>query len=140
MLYRAKVVELKKGPVVQYVDYGDRAMVDLSKIYPVEKKFMVLPKQAVLCGLKNLAPISGSNWSNATEIGKVFAAEKYDCIFHELKNDKYLISMKANGVDVGNALVQKGLAVFSSVEKRETLKGNFVYILLILIPACLVLT
>ncbi|XP_058803778.1 maternal protein tudor [Phymastichus coffea] len=116
VLYRATVVELNKprGPVVQYIDYGDRAMVDLRKIYPVEKKYMVLPKQALYCSLKNIAPILGSNWSNATEISKFFNAEIYDCIFHELQNDQYLISLNVNGVDISNALVQNGLAMFSS--------------------------
>ncbi|OXU22838.1 hypothetical protein TSAR_002680 [Trichomalopsis sarcophagae] len=122
VLYRAQVLELNKprGHVVQYIDYGDRAMVDPRNIYPVERKYMKLPKQAIFCALKNIAPTPGSNWSNTAELAKLFGAEKFDCIFHELKNDKYLISLSSNGIDIGSALVDKNVAVFSTAIDKQT--------------------
>lgn len=93
-------------------------MVEPRNIYPVERKYMKLPKQAIFCALKNIAPVPGSKWS--TELTKFFGAEKFDCIFHELKNDKYLISLTNNGIDIGSALVDKNMAVFSTAINKQT--------------------
>ena len=129
VLYRAEVVELDKplGHVVQYVDYGDRAMVDRQKIFPVERKFTKLPKQAVFCGLKNIAPPSGSNWSNSAETEKYFNVEKLECTFLEFKNNKYLTSLKNKGNDLASALVDKNLAILSTAPVEKMTNGEFKY-------------
>ncbi|XP_024937429.1 maternal protein tudor isoform X2 [Cephus cinctus] len=116
-LYRAEVTELNKlrGHIVRYVDFGNCAMVDPRKIYPVEKKFMQLPKQAMNCSLKNIIPSNGSNWSKANEheIDKCFDADDYECTFHEVKNGKYIISLNNKGADVGGMMVERGLASYA---------------------------
>ncbi|XP_020712473.2 maternal protein tudor-like [Athalia rosae] len=119
-LYRAEIKELNKlrGHIVQYVDFGNRAMVDPSKIYPVEKKFAVLPKQAMHCTLKNVSPTSGSDWSRANkqQVDRYFDADKYKCTFHGKKDGKYLISLSNNGKDVGDSMIAAGLAVNSEAK------------------------
>ncbi|XP_011501668.1 PREDICTED: maternal protein tudor [Ceratosolen solmsi marchali] len=126
ILYRAEIVELHKpsGYIVQYVDYGDQAVVDPQNVYAVEKKFMQLPKQAIFCSLKNITPVTGSNWDNFTELNEFFNTEKFECIFHESKNGKYLISLNNNGSDVSRTIVDKNLAIFSNITENNTLIEN----------------
>jgi hypothetical protein len=102
-------------------------MVDPCNIFAVEKKFMQLPKQAICCSLKNIAPTTGSNWPNSAEFSQFFNVERFDCIFHELRNGKYLISLNNNGVDISCALVDKNLAIFSC-DSNNFLTGEYVSI------------
>ncbi|XP_076751739.1 protein tudor [Xylocopa sonorina] len=117
-LYRAEIIELNKltGHLIQYVDFGNNALVDPRKIYPVEKKLMNLPKQAVQCSLLNIVPQNSLDWSkvNTQAIDSCFNADNYECIFHDVKDNKYTISLTNNGVDVAKTLVEKNLASFSS--------------------------
>ncbi|CAL7945702.1 unnamed protein product [Xylocopa violacea] len=123
-LYRAEVIELNKltGHLIQYVDFGNNALVDPRKIYPVEKKLMNLPKQAVQCSLLNIVPQNNLGWSkvNTQAIDNCFNADKYECIFHDLKDNKYSISLTNNGIDVAKTLVEKNLASFSSETTSDT--------------------
>lgn len=113
-LYRAEIKELNKlrGHIVQYVDFGNCAMVDPCKIYPVEKRFALLPKQAMHCSLRNVSPAAGIDWSKANkhEIDKYFDADKYKCTFHGTKDGKYIISLCDNGKDIGDTMIAAGLA------------------------------
>lgn len=90
-------------------------------MYPVEKKFMVLPKQAVQCSLLNIVPQDGLNWpkENARAIDNCFNADKYQCTFNDMQDNKYVISLSNNGNDVANMLVDKNLALFASTSKSD---------------------
>ncbi|CAK9800681.1 Maternal protein tudor [Anthophora plagiata] len=122
-LYRAEVIELNElnGHLVQYVDFGNSAVVNPQKIYPVEKKLMHLPKQAVQCSLLNIFPQDKVSWSkvNTEVIDNCFNADKYECTFHDVKDDKYLIELLNNGNNVANTLVERNLASFSSEAKSN---------------------
>ena len=63
-------MELNKpaGHLVQYIDYGDQAVVHPRIIYSVEKKFMTLLRQEIFCSLKNIAPASGDTWSTSSKM------------------------------------------------------------------------
>ncbi|XP_061943074.1 maternal protein tudor isoform X1 [Apis cerana] len=133
-LYRAEVIELNKlnGHLIQYIDFGNNAVVNPRKIYPVEKNLMYLPKQAVQCSLLNIAPLDGISWSkvNTKAIDNCFNADKYKCIFHDIKNNKYSISLINEETDVGNMLVEQNLASFNSkikshiTEDKNSLKST----------------
>lgn len=116
-LYRAEVVSnnAQKGYIVQYIDFGNCATVKQHSIYPVEKKFMQLPKLAAQCTLKNIVPNKNLSWSdvNNDALDKCFDGDKYECIFHSLNGDQYTISLNYNGQDVGDTLVKKNLAAFA---------------------------
>ncbi|KOC69222.1 Maternal protein tudor [Habropoda laboriosa] len=122
-LYRAEIIELNElnGHLVQYIDFGNNAVVNPQKIYPVEKKLMHLAKQAVQCSLLNIIPQGELNWSNVNKeaIDNCFNADKYECIFHDVKDDKYLIELFNNGNDVANTLVERNLASFNSETKSN---------------------
>nr|XP_034196257.1 maternal protein tudor-like isoform X2 [Osmia lignaria]XP_034196258.1 maternal protein tudor-like isoform X2 [Osmia lignaria] len=122
-LYRAEILELNKlnGHLVQYIDFGNSAVVNTNKIYPVEKKLMHLPKQAVHCSLLNIVPKDNQGWLkiNTAAIDNCFNADRFECVFHDLKDDKYLISLSNNGNDVAATLVEKDLATFASESKSD---------------------
>lgn len=135
-LYRAEIKELNKlrGHIVQYVDFGNCAMVDPSKIYPVEKRFAVLPKQAMHCTLKDIRPVAGADWSKANkhEIDRYFDADKYRCTFHGTGDGKYSISLSDKGKDIGESIVAAGLAANSESQAKAVVakgeRGIFIFI------------
>ncbi|XP_047349819.1 maternal protein tudor-like isoform X3 [Vespa velutina] len=115
-LYRAEIIESKNDEyIVQYIDFGNRALVNKSDIYQVERKLMQLPKQAYHCSLQNIKPFIGSKWSevNTQAIDNCFNADKYGCLFHNIENDKYIVSLNNCGQDVANILVNKNLASYA---------------------------
>ncbi|XP_015114623.1 maternal protein tudor isoform X2 [Diachasma alloeum] len=130
--YRAEVLELNKlrGNIVRYVDFGNCAMVETKKTFRVERQFMEMPKQAFNCTLKNVIPVSGNNWtkSNSHEIDKLFNVERFKCCFHEVKDNKYTVSMMFEGKDLAGIMVERGLADFavssSVVEEPEVVKSR----------------
>nr|XP_050852508.1 maternal protein tudor-like isoform X2 [Vespula vulgaris] len=117
-LYRAEIIENKSDEyIVQYIDFGNRALVNKSDIYQVEKKLMQLPKQAYHCSLQNIKPFIGSKWSevNTQAIDDCFNADKYGCLFHNIENDKYIVSLNNCRQDVADILVNKNLASYAIV-------------------------
>ncbi|XP_076177543.1 protein tudor isoform X2 [Ptiloglossa arizonensis] len=122
-LYRAEVIELNKlnGHLIHYIDFGNSAIVDPQKIYSVEKKLMHLPKQAVQCSLLNILPQDGLTWSqvNTKAIDNCFNADKYECTFHDIIDNKYIISLNNNENDVATILVKESLASFTSTSKSD---------------------
>ncbi|XP_076476295.1 protein tudor [Bombus vancouverensis nearcticus] len=121
--YRAEIIELNKlnGHLIQYIDFGNSAIVDPQNIYPVEKELMRLPKQAVQCSLLNVAPLDGSNWSeaNTKEIDNCFNVDNCTCVFHDKKDNKYLISLINNGDDVAKMLAKLNLASLSNSDTKS---------------------
>lgn len=115
--------------MIQYIDFGNNAVVNPRKIYPVEKNLMYLPKQAVQCSLLNIAPLDGISWSkvNTKAIDNCFNADKYKCIFHDIKNNKYSISLINEETDVGNMLVEQNLASFNSKIKSHITEGKIIF-------------
>lgn len=117
----------KNSYVVQYIDFGNCAIVDQRNIYPVEKKFMQLPKLAVLCSLKDIVPNNNNlNWSEVDNnaLDSCFNADKYECIFHSFNDEQYIISLNRNGQDVGDLLIQQKLAVLATTTSVETIGGK----------------
>ncbi|XP_046422936.1 maternal protein tudor isoform X1 [Neodiprion fabricii] len=127
-LYRAEIKELNKlrGHIVQYIDFGNCAMVDPCKIYPVEQRFAKLPKQAMHCTLSNILPATGIDWSKANkhEIDKYFDADKFKCTFHGTKDGKYLISLNNRGKDIAESMITIGLAINSNHVTEKSAINN----------------
>ncbi|XP_015430080.1 PREDICTED: maternal protein tudor [Dufourea novaeangliae] len=122
-LYRAEIIELNKlsGHLIHYVDFGNSAVVDPSNIYPVEKEFIRLPKQAFQCSLLNISPKDGLSWSKVDTgaIDNCFNADKYECTFHDIKDNKYLILLSNNGSYVADVLIERNLASCDSATKSD---------------------
>ncbi|KAI4503981.1 hypothetical protein M0802_000452 [Mischocyttarus mexicanus] len=115
-LYRAEIIESKSDEeyIVQYIDFGNRSLVNKNNIYQVERKLMQLPKQAYYCSLLNIKPFVNSKWSevNTQAIDDCFNADKYECLFHNIENDKYIVSLNNCEQDVARTLVHKNLASY----------------------------
>lgn len=131
VLYRAEIVQLNQpgGHLVQYIDYGDTGVIAPAKIFPVERKFRALPRQAILCGLRDVKPASGSSWhvTPETTAGIFNPEEKFECVFHERRRDDddgFLVSLTCKNVDVGRALVDKGWAVYPGVGEPKSAVNN----------------
>jgi len=131
-LYRAEVVSIEHKDVqmdtyvVQYIDFGNCAVVNQHGLYSVEKKFMKLPKLALQCSLKDIVPNNNSNWSkmDTAALDNCFNADKYECTFHSFSDNRYTISLTHNGQSVGDMLVQKNLATFATKTSTETACGK----------------
>ncbi|XP_043481522.1 uncharacterized protein LOC122510734 isoform X2 [Leptopilina heterotoma] len=118
-LYRAEIIEIKgnRSYLVQYVDFGNKATVEQRQLYPVEKRFMIIPKQGIRCSLKDIFPVDGGSWTNRNSQGVeqyLYDEGEFECTYHEEKDNKYLISLSHNKIDVVKALVEKNHAMFST--------------------------
>ena len=127
-LYRAEIIEVNanRNHIVQYVDFGNRATLDQRNMFPVEKKYMTLPKQAIKCSLKNVIPANGKSWSNMNynEVYKYFDADELECTYHEEKDEKHFVSLSNNGTDVAGSLVAEKLAQFSVAGSDSSVHGE----------------
>ncbi|XP_014611434.1 PREDICTED: maternal protein tudor isoform X1 [Polistes canadensis] len=126
-LYRAEIIENKNDEyIVQYIDFGNRSLVNKNNIYQVERKLMQLPKQAYYCSLENIKPFVNSEWSevNTQAIDDCFNADKYGCLFHSIENDKYIVSLNDCEQDVTCTLVQKNLASYVVADTTMSAEDN----------------
>lgn len=117
----------KSAYVVQYIDFGNCAVVDQHNIYPVEKKFMQLPKLAIQCSLRNIIPNNNKlNWFEVDNnaLDNCFNSDKYECIFHSFNDDHYIISLNHGGQNVNDMLVQQNLAAYATETSIETINGK----------------
>lgn len=129
-LYRAEIVEVKgnRNYLVQYVDFGNKATVEQRRLYPVEKRFMTIPKQGVRCSLKDIIPVDGGSWTNRNSQGVeqyLYDEGEFECTYHEEKDNKYLISLSNNKIDVVKTLVEKKFAAFNAPTSAPKSIGNF---------------
>lgn len=86
VLYRAQVLETHYSQYrVFYVDFGNTATID--EVYGIERKFMDLPAQAVMCGLNGAAPPE-NNWSNPDNYGEYFGKDSFVCRFLSKENER----------------------------------------------------
>ncbi|XP_066589234.1 maternal protein tudor [Prorops nasuta] len=122
-LYRGEIVEINKGNghVVRYIDFGNCAVVERNKMYPVEKRFTLLPKQAIHCGLKDIQPINNYGWPKPSThaFDAYFNCDKYELIFHKMKDDKYEVTLFGNGKDIAKQLLENHLALLTDASVIE---------------------
>ncbi|XP_018571230.1 maternal protein tudor isoform X2 [Anoplophora glabripennis] len=109
VLYRAQVLEVLSGQYkVYYVDFGNVS--SITKIWPIEKKFMSLPAQAIVCSLNEIAP-PGDQWPNADNYSTYFDKDRYVCKFVNKDEEKTYVDIFYDNNDVKQLLIQDALAV-----------------------------
>lgn len=81
VLYRAQILEILGAQYkIYYVDFGNVSTV--SKVWPIEKKFMNLPAQAIVCSLRDVAPPGeAGTWPDAEAYSNYFDKESFVCKF-----------------------------------------------------------
>ncbi|NXV41251.1 TDR15 protein, partial [Uria aalge] len=64
--YRAVIKTLKSGNSfeVEFIDYGNAAVVSPSKICRIQKKFLTLPRLSVHCFLSRIKSVPDKSWTN----------------------------------------------------------------------------
>lgn len=89
VFYRARVLENHVNKYrVFYVDFGNTAMVN--EVFAIQRKFMELPAQAVLCSLRGVVPLE-HEWGAADNYGDYFGKESFVCNFLTFENERYCI-------------------------------------------------
>ncbi|XP_056634538.1 maternal protein tudor-like [Diorhabda sublineata] len=117
VLYRAKVLDVIDNQYkVQYVDYGNVSTI--SKVWPIDKKFMNLPAQAVTCCLNNIAPV-GDQWDDPDCYCSYFDKENFTCKFVNKDEEKTFVNLTHNSEDVAQLLVKDGLAISTALAVPE---------------------
>lgn len=105
---------------MQYVDFGNVAVVDGEKIWQIESRFMEMPVQSVRCGISNIKCVT-DDWKSE-EVDKIFNKESFVCVFDDFKDDKYNVQLWENDIDVKNQVIEAGLAVDCSTFEM----GNYI--------------
>ncbi|KAJ8968977.1 hypothetical protein NQ317_001098 [Molorchus minor] len=113
VLYRAQVLEVVGSQYkVYYVDFGNVSTV--SKVWPIEKKFMNLPAQAIICGVSGIGPQNGQ-WPNTDNYSKYFDKDMFICKFINKDEDKgkcrTYVDLFYGDDAIAQQLVKDGLAV-----------------------------
>lgn len=79
VLYRAVVVENNHSTFrVHYVDFGNISATE--KIWPIERKFMELPIQAICCGLSGIY-CPAEKWPEPSAFEDFFSKSTFTCCF-----------------------------------------------------------
>ncbi|KAK4880286.1 hypothetical protein RN001_008432 [Aquatica leii] len=110
VLYRGYVHELKGNQYhVQYVDFGNFATT--SKVWPIEKKFLKLPAQAICCALNAVTPVNETDgWVNIDAFAPFFEKEDFTGTFTLVQDNGYLVDLFSGNQSLSESLITAGLA------------------------------
>ncbi|CAH1130130.1 unnamed protein product [Ceutorhynchus assimilis] len=109
VLYRAKILEVPGDQYkVCYVDFGNVS--NVTKVWPVDKKFMEMPAQAICCALSGICP-NGENWPDAATFNQYFSSECYKTIFVEKYEERTYLQLWNNQDEISQLLLQANLAL-----------------------------
>ncbi|NXY57567.1 TDR15 protein, partial [Callaeas wilsoni] len=109
--YRAVIKTLKSGNLyeVEFIDYGNAAVVSSSKICRIPEKFLTLPRFSVHCFLSSVKSVPGESWTK--ESAAYFAGTVSDkpvaCKFLQQHGEKWEIDVICDGESLSNSLLHK---------------------------------
>ncbi|XP_048521225.1 maternal protein tudor-like isoform X1 [Dendroctonus ponderosae] len=127
VLYRGQVLEVLGNQYkVLYVDFGNVSTVN--KVWPIDKKFMQMPAQAICCGFKGIEPIGG-NWPDPSTFAQYFGKDCFMARFLEKNDDRTFIQLWDNQEEMSQLLIQSNLAI-SAKPHIETDESVDIYLLL----------
>ncbi|GAB0185478.1 tudor domain-containing protein 15 [Grus japonensis] len=110
--YRAVIKTLKPGNSfeVEFIDYGNAAVVSPSKIRRIQKKFLTLPRLSIHCFLSRVKGDPDESWTNestsyfVSEINNKLVA----CKFLQQHGEQWEIDVICDGKSMSNDLQKKG--------------------------------
>ncbi|NXD21766.1 TDR15 protein, partial [Spelaeornis formosus] len=95
--YRAVIKTLKSGNSyeVEFIDYGNAAVVDSSKICRIPEKFLTLPRFSVHCFLSSVKSVPGESWTkeSATYFARTVGDKPVACKFLQQHGEKWEIDV-----------------------------------------------
>ncbi|NXQ64646.1 TDR15 protein, partial [Anthoscopus minutus] len=109
--YRAVIKTLKSGNSyeVEFIDYGNAAIVSSSKICRIPEEFLTLPRFSVHCFLTSVKSVPGGRWTNesAAYFARAVRDKPVACKFLEQHGEKWEIDVICDGESLANSLLHK---------------------------------
>ncbi|NWU29279.1 TDR15 protein, partial [Dyaphorophyia castanea] len=121
--YRAVIKTLKSGNFyeVEFIDYGNAAVVSSSKICRIPEKFLTLPRFSVHCFLSSVKSVPGESWTkeSAAYFVRTVSDKPVACKFLQQHGEKWEIDVICDGESLSNSLLQE----IDSISHRWTIVG-----------------
>ncbi|NXX32815.1 TDR15 protein, partial [Nicator chloris] len=99
--YRAVIKTLKSGNSyeVEFIDYGNAAVVSSSKICRIPEKFLTLPRFSVHCFLSSVKSVPGESWTkeSAAYFARTVSDKPVACKFLQQHGEKWEIDVICDG-------------------------------------------
>ncbi|NXV27193.1 TDR15 protein, partial [Rissa tridactyla] len=110
--YRAVIKTLKLGNSfeVEFIDYGNAAVVSPSKIRRIQKKFLTLPRLSVHCFLSRINSVPDKSWTNKSTsyfVSKI-SNKQVICKFLKQHGEQWEVDVILD-VSIGEILLQEYL-------------------------------
>ncbi|NXE34344.1 TDR15 protein, partial [Ptilorrhoa leucosticta] len=109
--YRAVIKTLKSGNSyeVEFIDYGNAAVVSSSKICRIPEKFLTLPRFSVHCFLSSVKSVPGESWTkeSAAYFARTVSDKPVACKFLQQHGEKWEIDVICDGQSLSNSLLQE---------------------------------
>ncbi|NWX56496.1 TDR15 protein, partial [Promerops cafer] len=107
--YRAVIRTLKPGNCyeVEFIDYGNAAVVGSSKICRIPEKFLTLPRFSVHCFLSSVKSVPGDSWTkeSAAYFARTVSDKPVACKFLQQHGEKWEIDVICDGESLSNSLL-----------------------------------
>ncbi|XP_010138976.1 PREDICTED: tudor domain-containing protein 15-like [Buceros rhinoceros silvestris] len=108
--YRAVIKTLKSGNAfeVEFIDYGNTAVVSSSKICRAQRKFLALPRLSVHCCLRRLKSVPDKAW--ASKITSYFESKvnkAVACKFLQQRGEQWEVDIICDGKSMSDDLLRK---------------------------------
>ncbi|KAM6086129.1 LOW QUALITY PROTEIN: tudor domain-containing protein 15 [Theristicus caerulescens] len=109
--YRAVIKTLQSGNSfeVEFIDYGNAAVLSPSKICRIQKKFLTLPRLSVHCFLSRVKSVPDESWTNESTsyfLSKI-NNKPVACKFLQQHGEQWEIDVICDGKSMSNDLLQK---------------------------------
>ncbi|XP_062474882.1 tudor domain-containing protein 15 [Pezoporus occidentalis] len=109
--YRAVIKALKwrNSVEIEFIDYGNAAIVSPSKICRIQRKFLTLPRLSVHCFLSRVKSVPSESWTNKTTSCLVSKTNNKPviCKFLQQHGEQWEIDVICDGKFVSNDLLRK---------------------------------
>ncbi|XP_062429102.1 tudor domain-containing protein 15 [Rhea pennata] len=109
--YRAviKTVKSENSFEVEFIDYGNTAVVSPSKIYRIKTKFLALPRLSIPCFLSRVKSTADESWTNKSI--SYFVRETNNkpvtCKFLQQLGEQWEVDIICDGKSMSDVLLQK---------------------------------
>ncbi|XP_077292792.1 tudor domain containing protein [Arctopsyche grandis] len=127
-LFRAEIIESKSWSeyLVQFVDFGNKCVVNNNQIWPLDNELLQLPKLALKCSLSSISP-AGVKWTTDFQEDRFFTSPSYQCSFLSKCVDSHSVSLlSSDGTSVEEALINENLAICGDSIMFPKYKGESV--------------
>ncbi|XP_032539246.1 tudor domain-containing protein 15 [Chiroxiphia lanceolata] len=109
--YRAVIKTLKSGNSfeVEFIDYGNAAVVSSSNICRIPEEFLTLPRFSVHCFLSSVKSVPGESWTkeSAAYLARKLSNELVTCKFLQQHGGQWEVDVICDGKSVSNDLLQE---------------------------------